>query len=273
VRTLFSGFPGDQMVTTRAKEYPLDLLDKKKYKAYLLAPKRFSSQFNKIKPFIPGGLIYSLQSMADSVGYYKKTTRIAGEIFNIPAYYKAKYKEVFWQDPVFRELYNSYRHSQKYSLLKPQVSQRMEGENRFGLYFKLETRFPMADIRLTQFFSAMPNELKYGEEMSRPSYRAAMKNYLPPQILARDSKSGSIAPFTGLNKEKREKMMDVLVNELPDTPLIKKQALLKRHIENKQNTGDANNKANKILHSLQVYSLTLRWLADKNNLELLNSSI
>ncbi|MGZ3873943.1 MAG: asparagine synthase-related protein, partial [Mucilaginibacter sp.] len=142
VRTMLSGFPGDQMITTRAKGYFLDLLDKKKYKEYLLAPKRFESRFHKIRPFIPGSLIYGVLDVLDSLGFYQKKVRASAGIFNIPAVFKRQYKNIIWHDPVYRDIYNGYRHSQKYTLNQPLVSQRMEGENRFGLYFKLESRFP-----------------------------------------------------------------------------------------------------------------------------------
>lgn len=263
VRTLLSGFPGDQMVTTRAKGYFLDLLEKKQYKEYWLAPQRFNSQFHKIRPFVPDRLVYGLQNVKDYFGFYKKNIRVAGEIFNIPATFKRQTKESIWTDPVYREIYKSYRHSQKYTFLKPQTSQRMEGETRFGIYFKLEPRFPMADIRLTQFFSAMPNEFKYGGPQSRPSFRAAMQKYLPPELLAHDSKREGIAPFRGLGAGNADKMLDELIGNLPDMPLIRKQALLSRHLKNKANPKTDEVTLNEIMNSLHGHVLTFRWLADK----------
>lgn len=107
----------------------------------------------------------------------------------------------------------------------------------------------------------MPNEFKYGGPLSRPSFRAAMKKYLPPELLAYDSKSGANAPFHDLGKDKREQMLDVLINDLPNIPLIKKQALLNRHLKNKSNADRP--AKNKTKHSLHMYALTLRWLAKK----------
>jgi asparagine synthase (glutamine-hydrolysing) len=254
VRTLFSGFPGDQMVTSRGKGYFLDLLEKRRYKEYLLAPRRFNSQFNKVMPFIPPDLTLKIRNFLDEIGLYRKEIRTAESVFNIPAKFKKNNKNGNWAHAAYKDIYKSYRHSQKYTLLKNLTAQRLEGETRFGLYYRLEPRFPMADIRLTQFYLSMPNEYKYKGVLSRPAFRDAMKNYLPPELLVYDSKKEGNAPFLNLEKDKRGKMLETLISELPDTVFIKKDALVKEYLK------DIVNNRYKLLPGLNIHTFTFRWL-------------
>ena len=80
-------------------------------------------------------------------------------------------------------------------LLKAQIPLRMEAETRFGMSFRTEPRFPMADIRLCQFYLSLPNYIKHEGAMTRTAFRHALKEYLPATVLARDNKSGTTAPF------------------------------------------------------------------------------
>jgi hypothetical protein len=103
--------------------------------------------------------------------------------------------DMVWKDPTYLERFKSHRYYQKYRLLKTKSALRMEAESRFGLSYRLESRFPMADIRLTQFYLSMPNDLKSEGNISRSAYRTAIKQYLPDKVLQRDNKLGNMAPF------------------------------------------------------------------------------
>lgn len=227
VRTLLSGFPGDQMVTSRTKNYYLDYLDKKQYLRYFLASRKLSPGFNKLRPFAPAALLDGLRAVKNLVARYEPEVRKAATGYYIPHRYKKAYKKGLLKSRLFRENLRSYRHAQKFILLKPVVGQRMESETRFGIYFRLEPRFPLADIRLTQFYSSIPNPLKYENPISRSLFREAVKKFLPDSVFHRDDKSGSVAPFLPLNRKEEVYLIRDLFSQLPPNPLIKKEVLTK----------------------------------------------
>jgi asparagine synthase (glutamine-hydrolysing) len=200
VRALLSGFPGDEMVTYRGQFYFLDYLDHKQYLKYFLAKNKMP--FKKFKPFVPPGLEFYLHKVKNFLTMNSRKNRLASDLLIIPISSRYTRGDVVWQDENFRERFKSHRHYQKYRLLKPQVALRMESETRLGLSFRTEPRFPMADIRLTQFYLSIPNSIKSEGEQSRSAYRAAMNRYLPEAVLKRDSKKGNIAPFKSTSEMK-----------------------------------------------------------------------
>jgi asparagine synthase (glutamine-hydrolysing) len=214
VRTLLSGFPGDEMVTYRGQFYLLDHLDKKQFGNYFSA--KSEREFNKLKPFLPSGVSFGFHKLRNLLNINSEQIKRTANYFDIP--FSARYNkgDVVWQDSNFRERFKNYRHLQRYRLLKPQVPLRMEAETRFGLSFKIEQRFPMADIRLTQFYLSMPNALKYGSSLSRNLFRSAVKTYLPDVVFQRDNKLGNTAPFRTTKDSmnlRHEAIVKLIMNE------------------------------------------------------------
>lgn len=229
IRTLFSGFPGDEMVTYRGKYYFLDYLDKKQYVKYFLAKKKFPG-FYKVEPFIPYSARYKIHLLKEQAGFYNKHMKKAVKAFNIPAENLKKIGDANWITPLKEQQYNSYRHYQKHRFLRNHLPARMESETRYGLYFGFEPRYPMADIRLTQYYLSMPNYLKYEGELNRTAYRKALKDFLPKEVLERDNKFGGMAPYRKpvtdetIIKQKREehtKAMDALFENLKGNSFLK----------------------------------------------------
>lgn len=238
VRTLFSGFPGDEMVTYRGKYYYLDYLDKKQYLKYFLAKRKFPG-FHKLAPLVPHAVRYRLHLVKNALGLYNKHIKTALKIFNIPTEAIKIKGDVNWLDPLVKDQFKSYRHYQKQRFLRYHLPARMESETRYGLYFGFEPRFPMADIRLVQYYLSMPNYLKYEGTLYRTAYRKALAlgNYLPAEILERDDKRGGMAPYRqpltdeALIKAKQERakaMTDELFKNLEGNAYIKPKALKAR---------------------------------------------
>jgi asparagine synthase (glutamine-hydrolysing) len=222
VRTLLSGFPGDELVTYRGKYYFMDYRDKKQYLKYFLAKKKYPG-FSKLEPFIPHKLKYNLSQIKRSLNIAHKRTKTGFEQYNIPAYYKKHLRDCIWLDPIYQQQFKSYRYMQRYRLLKPQVNHRLESETRYGMYFKTEPRFPMADIRLTQFYLSMPNEFKYEGDLTRTFYRNTVSKYLPQMLMERNDKYGSIAPFLSLKNRILDEEINLLTAQVPQTSFINKQ--------------------------------------------------
>jgi asparagine synthase (glutamine-hydrolysing) len=211
VRTLLSGFPGDEMVTYRGQFQFLDHLDNKEYGKYFSA--KTEKGFKKLKPFITPGMEFGLHKVRNILTHNDKHMKQAAAFIDIPVKYRMSKGDMAWKDPHYKERFKSHRHYQKYRLLKTEVSLRLEAETRYGIWFRTEPRFPMADIRLTQFYLSMPNHIKSEGEMSRNAYRAAIKKYLPESVLERESKSGNIAPFRNMPKSVNMRQ-DALLNML-----------------------------------------------------------
>jgi asparagine synthase (glutamine-hydrolysing) len=257
-RTLLSGFPGDELVTYRGKYYFMDYRDKGQYLKYFLAKKKHPG-FNKLEPFIPHGIKYQYSKLKRSLNIgTQHRIKKSFETYNIPHYYKTHLRDCIWLDPIYQQQFKSYRHLQRYRLLKPQVNHRLEAETRYGIYFKTEPRFPMADIRLTQFYLSMPNEYKYEGELSRTFYRNTVGKYLPDMLMKRNDKYGSIAPFLSLEK----RITDAEIKDL--TKQIPKVAFLNKDIyENHDGTlnGSVTNKKDKPQPPVEV----LLWLIKNKN--------
>ncbi len=213
VRTLLSGFPGDEMVTYRGQFQFLDYLEKKQYLKYFSAKSEFG--FKKVKPFLPPGIEFIFHKMKNVLSFNDETIKNISDVVKIPAKYRYTRNDLAWKDPNYLERFKSHRHYQKYRLLKTEVPLRMEAETRYGIAFRLEPRFPMADIRLTQFYLSMPNNLKSEGDMSRNAYRMAIGKYLPELVLNRDNKSGSIAPFRiGQNTRQKQEVILKIINSI-----------------------------------------------------------
>ncbi|WP_158797055.1 asparagine synthase-related protein [Pedobacter sp. L105] len=230
-RTLLSGFPGDELVTYRGKYYFLDFLDKKQYLNYWLAKKKYPG-FSKLEPFIPHQVKYQLSKIKRYLSVFNdRHTRKAFDQFNIPSYYKQHLRDCLWLDPMHQEQFKSYRHFQRYRLLKPQVNQRLESETRYGIHFRTEPRFPMADIRLAQFYLSMPNAYKYEGELSRTFYRNTVSKYLPPLLMQRNDKYGSVAPFLSQQKKITEAEIARLMSQIPKTSFLKNKLVHRPPVE------------------------------------------
>ncbi len=228
IRTLLSGFPGDELVTYRGKYHFLDYLDKKKYLKYFLAKKRYTD-IHKLDPLVPHSVKYMMHRLKVYLHKYShEATKQSFRIYNIPNKWRREYGESRWKDPLYQEQFKSYRYMQKYRILQPRVSQRLESETRYGIYYRTEPRFPMADIRLTQFYLTIPNEFKYEGIMSRSMFRNSLKKFLPSIVVERNDKYGSIAPFLALYSKNSQQTLDFLVKACQKNPFLNSEEILYR---------------------------------------------
>lgn len=209
VRVLLSGFPGDQMVTYKGRHQYLDQLQKKQYIAYFKGIHSRNTFLERARPFMPFGLQYGLHKVNNAMAAVlgQKQVKHAKQTFHVPLKYLLNRRDAIWKDEYFRERYKSHRHYMRAILLKPIVAHRMESETRYGIHFRMEPQFPMADIRLTQFYLSMPAGMKHNATIERHTYRQAVKDYLPESVLNRIKGRGSMAPFLN-NKENADRSRD-----------------------------------------------------------------
>ncbi len=210
VRTMLSGFPGDQMVTDKGKGIYIDEYYRKNLITHLSAAGDFRDLIRRMSPGFPWQLRYAFQYFQSVFQYCFHSGGRTGLIhtlkaFEVPYKYWSKRNEHLWQGDYYKGYLKSYRHNLKAKVSKPMVSLRMEAETRHGIYFRTEPRFPMADIRLMQYYLSIPDKLKYEGELTRPLWREAVSAYLPGMIRERNSKIGDMAPFMSTPEKIQQK--------------------------------------------------------------------
>lgn len=203
VRTLLSGFPGDEMVTYKGHHHYMHLLDTKQYSKYFGQMTTKRELLLRLPALVPYSVSYAMHKLSNLLSINDKKMRLTSSAFQIPLKYKLQRNDAIWGGAAFKDRFRSYRHFLANRLQIAHVQLRMESETRYGIYFRMEPRFPMADIRLTQFYLSMPNELRHNESIDRHTYRQAVKEYLPPEVFTRVKKTGNMAPFL-VNEEKGE---------------------------------------------------------------------
>lgn len=208
VRTILSGFPGDQMVTDRGNQNYLYYLDTGQYVAYWKGVKNYSDIVQRVMPFIPHTLAYGIHKTKNLFSK-NKGLKMATNVFEIPVKYRLNREDTLWKNKYYKQRYRSFGHYQKARLLKPMVQLRMEAETRQGIYFRTEPRFPLADIRLIQYYLSLPAYIKCMGGMNRYMYRMAVKDYLPEMIFNRTDKVGNMAPFL-FNKAKDQEKAQIM---------------------------------------------------------------
>jgi asparagine synthase (glutamine-hydrolysing) len=218
VRTMLSGFSGDQMVTDKGKGIYIDEYCHKNLIAHLSGAKDFRDFLRRISPGLPWQMRYAFQYFQSAFQYYFHRGGRPGLInslkaFDVPYKYWSKRNEHLWKGDYYKGYLKSYRHNLKAKVSKPMVSLRMEAETRHGIHFRTEPRFPMADIRLMQYYLSIPDKLKYEGQLTRPFWREAVSDYLPDMIIKKDSKTADMAPFMTTPEkiqQKRDFLKEVL---------------------------------------------------------------
>jgi asparagine synthetase B (glutamine-hydrolysing) len=81
----------------------------------------------------------------------------------------------------------------------------MEAEQIASQYWGIETRYPLADIRLMQYVLSVPIEQKININDSRLLFRKGMKGMLSENIRWRDNKDRGIIPFFHIEYHERQK--------------------------------------------------------------------
>lgn len=192
VRVLLSGFPGDELVTNKSNRYLLDYAVKGDYGSYFKYGKKEFSIFNLIKSLVRIKIGGNFFGILEPLIQRRKVNSVNNNEKNIlsPGYFNKvenQIEKVEWPQNFNKLL--------KERILADHVSMRMELEDRNSIIYKLESRFPMADIRLVNYMLALPNIGKAGIGQNRNFYRRAMKGLMPDNITKRMDKTILMQPF------------------------------------------------------------------------------
>ena len=187
VRTLLSGFGGDEFVTSiYGHLYLYELLNDKKYvKLYQNFPGNALGRAFRFSKFVWNNFNQSgLRSSYATGGYHKQWLKhvVKDELVNAYAL-----KEVYDA----QDLHNDYGDLDQFTLenrLAPFVSARTEECTLMAGTYGIEYRWPLLDVRLIQAFLSIPSSEKYHCGVGRYLHKRAIAEVVPENILAQKSK-------------------------------------------------------------------------------------
>lgn len=264
LRTMLSGFGGDEMVTNRGRHFIVDLWHKRKY-LEIARQIRKPKHPELMQLFLNDVFMERYIGLKYRFGYLSKPLNAVDEFYDIPRDVLINtHKSIKFSSDYYSERFKSYRHYLASIMLKTSVYNRFELETRYGLYYKIESRFPMADIRLIQFYLSIPNELKYGYNASRKLYKNSLKGYLPSLLYNKEDKTGPNAYYLKDWAAKRRAVVAEILRAMPPNKLIKPEAVdLKIKLLEQYPFGDKNPESYNSVRLRIPNLFILRWI-EKN---------
>lgn len=205
IRTLLSGFGGDEGVSFQAGSYLSELVEEKgwqtlwlefrhmrkngeKFPVKGLALKTFVNAFPLLQKIARRFKTDRESQQKNSSSYHINTFSLNSEFYRqagIP-------KRIETIPRIERE--GNLRHQQFKRLMAPHTSLRMEYSSIFSTARRIEYRYPLLDIRLLEFHIALPASLKYKNGWGRYLFRKSIEGIVPPEIQWRIDKSGATIP-------------------------------------------------------------------------------
>ena len=245
VRSMLSGFVGDQIVTYGGEHsylYYREIGDKKNYKAAIRKKHKF-----QFLHFLNPDFEFFLHKINNLLNFYNIDNRRVSAFFPIPASVKFNRGDIIWQDDSYRERNKTLRHHLANRVQKTAIGLRTELETRTGIGYQIEPRYPMADVRLLEYYLSIPNHLKIFGSQSREFFKKTVTSYLPESFSVANTKLGNMAPYE-LNVDKWDRAIDYFldrISQIGDRPKYKYQ----EDFFKKQYSGN-----------LGSYCMVLKWL-------------
>lgn len=221
IRTILSGFLGDEIFKNNRNLIFLDMLYEKQYLSYFFSTGPGWRQ--RINFILPYRLTRLLHKIRNTLGVYNDAINVADQVFNVPNKYKNRINDPLWLNPYYKTRFRNARSYQVWRIFNSLAYARIESETRLGLNFKTETRFPMADIRLIEFYLSVPTYLKCEGNIKRYAFRKSLEDYFPLNLSSLDYKSAFTVPFKNLLfPQMFKEALDILEN-VKANPLINKR--------------------------------------------------
>jgi asparagine synthase (glutamine-hydrolysing) len=186
IRTMMSGYGGDEVVTSYAAQLPIELWGRKAYVAVLdELPGSLPMRLARFGKFALKGAPDPDASLKGAIGPRFEQMCFKAEFLNDFNFLE---KVEQWFAPAYPEMTLNafdayaigYRHGR---------TARLESEAIFSATYGLEYRYPMYDRALLQQFFATPSIEKRRRDMGRYLHRRALQGRVPDRILWQKSKS------------------------------------------------------------------------------------
>jgi len=246
---ILSGFGGDEMASSFTRPYYLEYLSKGDLIKYFRSKHRGKYEFKKLAlPFLINSLDkLGINSIRDKAAFryekYLNRNRLLRDKEILKSHFNKDYKDFnpLILNALDAKLISRYpfgfptslKAYQKNHVQRDHTSRRIASENLSGLYFNVEYRYPLLDIRILQYVLSIPMEQKFSLEKNRLLFRESMKDFVPSSILDRDNKRGSIKPMSYYYTNKSLPSLIQLFKEFQDQnvmPFVKKD-YLRTHLQ------------------------------------------
>ncbi|MFA6012714.1 MAG: asparagine synthase-related protein [Desulfobacteraceae bacterium] len=205
IRSLLSGFGGDEGVSCEAGSYLHDLVDEKAWKI-LWQEFLFTIKHDAKFPAkgIAGKIILNtfpvLGELLRPVTETRRLHRKGSSAFNIQMF--SLNPEFYGNANIHNRLetisrlssHKNFRNKQFARIMHPHLPLRMEYSSIASSARGIEYRYPLLDIRLLEFHLAAPLRLKNKHGQGRYLFRKSVEGIVPPEIQWRTDKSGSTIP-------------------------------------------------------------------------------
>lgn len=185
VKRIFSGFGGDECLTSRWRELPLEAIRRLQLKEalqslWLQTDKRKSlPQLRVLKSFLSSlPKAYSPKFKRKNRGFVTEQKRIAircslltPQFFQLAKEHARQYFEFMLADTIYDK--------QIFQLEKGYHQERMESWYNMGGQYAIEYVYPYLDRRLIEFALALPSDLYYRNGKPRYLYNKALQGIIP----------------------------------------------------------------------------------------------
>ncbi len=226
-KLLFSGFGGDEMLSSQASGYlkqlyleekkdlvkqELNALSKRKGKSPLLL-----SSSLKLKLYLGDQRIHQIAKR------FRSKSNIEKKLPNRPIQH-ALYKQLNIEER-FAEYQNRYSRIGDFNtdqirrMKEPHVSLRLEYQAQAARSFQIQYRYPLLDVNLIEFYLGLPTELKARHGNGRHIFKKVMERHLPKSMVWKESKKASSNPQilcrTNIDGKKVEEQLFSIPNNHP----------------------------------------------------------
>ncbi|NBG66148.1 asparagine synthetase B family protein [Acidiluteibacter ferrifornacis] len=249
-RILFSGFGGDEMVSSQASGYIKQLYLEGKNNLLKDEISALSKRKNKGKWLLYSSLYLKL-IMNDRilVNTINRFQSICGNASNLQKKLKHRplvehwFKELNMEDR-FRDYQKRYSRNGNFMedqirrMQEPHVAMRLEYQAQAARSFQVEYRYPLLDIDLIEFYLGLPTEYKARNGNGRYIFKKVLERHLPKDYVWRNTKKGSSNPqVLSRTMNDGEKLEERLFSIAPNHPVwsyLDREKLQKNRIQFKE---------------------------------------
>jgi len=235
VRTLLSGFGGDEMVSHHASSYLKALMQNRQWK-HLNKEIKWVKKIKKKSYF---SIVSTLMLSAFFNHDARRINRRLSLFYNKASPLQEKLKSRPLKNSLYKK-FNVQKRFEKYQDLymgtgnfvldqirrmqQPHVMYRLEASDIAARSCKVEYAYPLLDIPLIEFYLSLPIHLKARDGKGRFIFRKAIEPYLPNEIVWRSTKKGSSNPHLIIRSQLDYKKIKQELFSIPETHPIRELA-------------------------------------------------
>lgn len=190
-----------------------------------------------LKSFWADGLFESQEKR-----YFRLMNRCSAseKIFNLDVNVSVNQKQ-----EQFNKIFNgsnatSFLNKMLYFDMKIHLPALLHVEDRTSMAWGVESRMPLLDHRICEFFTRIPVAMKFKYGQPKYLFKKAIKNIIPKKILNREDKMGFPVPIQKwYRNELKDFIHDILLSKRAGQRGIFDNAMLEQAIVNEQNFGRA----------------------------------